>query len=121
MFNLPEYLNVSVGGVPLVFIVIGLVTLCRKIPGMTGNRLLIASLIIGFSLGFGYQVATLPPVDFAGWFAAVIYGLAMSLVPSGLYDTGKYITGADKIINEVELSTLLSELMPLSDEKNQHV
>lgn len=108
MFNFPEYLNVSVGGVPLVFIVIGLVTLCRKIKGMTGNRLLIASLIIGFSLGFGYQVATLPPIDFAGWFAAVIYGLAMSLVPSGLYDTGKHITGADKIISGEMLSAVLN-------------
>ena len=107
MFNLPEYLNVSVGGVPLVIIVIGLVTLCRKIKGMTGNRLLIASLIIGFSIGFGYQVATLPPVDFAGWFAAGIYGLAMSLVPSGLYDTGKQLTGVDKILSGAELHAFL--------------
>jgi hypothetical protein len=38
-------------------------------------------------LGLGYHVASIGiPVGFAGWFAAVIFGLAMGLVASGFYD-----------------------------------
>ena len=106
MFDFGEFSNVSVGGIPLVWIVVGLVTLCRKLK-LSGNNLLIASLAIGFVLGMGYQMSTLMPQDFAGWFAAAIYSLALGLVASGIYETGKQLTGVDQIISGEELHAFL--------------
>jgi len=50
-------------------------------------------LLIGVIAGIAYQISIALPADFAGWFAAVIYGLALGLVASGLYDAGKSIAG----------------------------
>jgi len=101
VFDFGAFFSVSIGGIPLIVIVMGLVTLCRKFK-LSGRWLLIASLAIGFVLGMGYQISTLMPQDFAGWFAAAIYSLALGLVASGIYETGKQITGVE-IISGVEL------------------
>jgi hypothetical protein len=119
VFDFGAFFSVSIGGIPLIVIVMGLVTLCRKLK-LSGKSLLIASLAIGFVLGMCYQMATLMPKDFAGWFAAVVYSLALGLVTSGIYETGKQLTGSDMIIGGTELNMQLeideSELEPVIDE-----
>lgn len=83
------FFSVSVAGVPLVFVVLGLVELTKRF-GAAGKVLMGISMAIGLVLGVGYQLSVLPelPGSFAGWFAIVIYGLMLGLVASGVFDAG---------------------------------
>jgi hypothetical protein len=83
--------NVLVHGIPLVVVVIGLVEWFKSF-GLAGNILRGISMVIGMLAGGGYMLATNGlPTDFAGWFGVVIYGLALGLVASGVYDAGRSI------------------------------
>ena len=88
MLNLQEIL---VAGVPLLLVVIGLVEWVKKI-NVPSNALPFVSMGIGLVLGGCYQIAENGvPVDFAGWFAVIVFGLAIGLVASGLFDAAKNI------------------------------
>ena len=84
-----EFYQVAIMGVPLLFVVIGLVEYIKKM-GVDGKWLLGASMLIGIVFGGGFQIAEagLPP-DFAGWFSVVVYGIGLGLVSSGMYDAVK--------------------------------
>jgi hypothetical protein len=41
---------------------------------------------IGLVLGVGYQLTLSAPTDFAGWFTTVVFGLALGLGASGVYE-----------------------------------
>jgi hypothetical protein len=77
--------NPIVGGIPLILVVFGLVEFV-KLMGVTGKLLTATSLTVGAILGTAYQLSLTMPVNYAGWFAAVIYGLALGLAACGLYD-----------------------------------
>lgn len=86
-----EIYNVLVQGVPLIFVVMGLVEYVKKL-GLTGNAVTVASMVIGLLFGVGYMFAnTGVPADFGGWFGYGVYGIGLGLVASGIYDTGKAI------------------------------
>lgn len=85
-----DFSNAIVAGIPLVLVVIGLVEWIKRF-GVQGAALNVASLLIGLIAGIAYQISIAMPVDFSGWFGAAIYGLALGLVASGLYDAGKSI------------------------------
>lgn len=85
-----DFSNAIVAGIPLVLVVIGLVEWIKRF-GVQGAALNVASLLIGLVAGIAYQISIAMPSDFSGWFAAAIYGLALGLVASGLYDAGKSI------------------------------
>jgi uncharacterized membrane protein YedE/YeeE len=81
-----DFTTLLVNGIPLVFVVFGLVEFIKAL-GLTGKILMVISLLVGLGLGLAYQVATNgTPSDFAGWFAAIVFGLALGLVASGFYD-----------------------------------
>lgn len=86
-----DFSNALVAGIPLVLVVIGLVEWFKKM-GLAGVWLNVASLAIGLVAGISYQVSLAVPVDFAGWFGAVVYGLGLGLVASGLYDAVRNAT-----------------------------
>lgn len=87
-------LNIFVNGIPLVAVVIGLVAWVKSF-GLTGGRLTASSMAIGVALGIGYQVSIAVPTSFGGWFQAVVFGLTLGLVASGIYDTARTaMTGA---------------------------
>ena len=97
MFDGSTFFSVSVGGIPLIFVVLGLVTWLSKM-GVSGKWLLVASLLVGLVLGSGYQISqampwTISELTFGGWFAVMVYGLALGLVASGVYETGVKIAG----------------------------
>ena len=77
--------NIEVAGVSLLAVTLGLVQFIKGF-GLSGNIVKGVSLAIGFLLGLGYQFTTVPPVDFAGWFAATVFGLGLGLVASGVYE-----------------------------------
>lgn len=93
MFELKAFIEASVAGVPLIAVVLGLVTWLAQTFKLQGQQKLIASMITGLLLGAGYQLSIALPATYAGWFAVVIYGLALGLIASGIYDTGKKLAG----------------------------
>jgi hypothetical protein len=79
----------SVAGIPLVFVVLGLVEYIKKL-GVSGKPVFGVSMGLGILFGVGYQIATVGlPGNFAGWFGVVIYGLALGLIASGIYEAQK--------------------------------
>jgi hypothetical protein len=80
-----DFSQYLVAGVPLIFVVLGLVEFVKGF-GITGNAVKAVSLAIGLILGIGYQLSIAMPAGFAGWFAVVVFGLALGLVASGIYD-----------------------------------
>jgi len=91
MFDPAEFFNHAVNGIPLIFVVMGAVKFMKDTGGLTGNQLRVASLVTGLLLGIGYQLSLLPaiPVEFAAWFAILIYGLALGVFASTTYDVIK--------------------------------
>jgi hypothetical protein len=87
--EIEAYTGAVVAGVPLMFVVIGLVQWVKSF-GVTGNLLRVVSMIIGLVFGGGYIFATVGfPATFAEWFAAVVYGIGLGIVASGVYDALK--------------------------------
>ena len=77
--------NEVINGIPLFFVVMGLVELA-KVFGASGKLLTGISVGIGVVLGVLYQLSLGVPADFAGWFGAVLYGLALGITASGVYN-----------------------------------
>jgi len=77
--------NEVINGIPLFFVVMGLVELA-KVFGASGKLLTGISVGIGLVLGVLYQLSLGVPADFAGWFGAVLYGLALGITASGVYN-----------------------------------
>jgi len=74
------------GGIPILIVVMGLVEFTKRL-GLTGKALLVTSMLLGLLFGVAFQVAQNGlPGDFGGWFAYAVFGLAMGLVASGIYD-----------------------------------
>jgi len=77
--------NEIVSGVPLFFVVMGLVELTKTF-GASGKLLTGISMAIGLVIGVLYQISLGVPVGFVGWFGAAIYGLALGITASGVYN-----------------------------------
>jgi hypothetical protein len=74
-------------GVPVILVVLGLTQLTEKL-GVKGRWQLLAAVMIGLIFGAGYQLTVAVPADVAGWFGVVIFGIAMGLAASGIYEVG---------------------------------
>ena len=90
-----DFSNAYVNGMPLVLVVIGLVEWGKQL-GLSGIWLKVLSMVIGILLGMLYQISLEIPADFAGWFGAAVYGLALGLVASGIYDAAKSALRVEK-------------------------
>jgi len=77
--------DAMVQGIPLVFVVFGLVEFAKKM-GLAGKAATVGSLVIGTAIGIGYQLTLGVPAVYAGWFSAGFYGVALGLTASGVYD-----------------------------------
>jgi len=73
-----------VNGVPLIFVVMGLVELVKAF-GVQGKALTAVSFGVGLAIGLLYQVSLGLPAGFSGWFGAAVYGLALGITASGVY------------------------------------
>jgi hypothetical protein len=81
-----DFTQLLIGGVPFLGVIFGLVEFSKKL-GLSGNWLTAFSLLLGLILGMAYRFAMDGiPGEFATWFAVVIFGLALGLITSGLYD-----------------------------------
>jgi len=79
-----------VNGIPLVVLVIALVEWIKRF-GISGQALNALSMGVGAIIGVGYWYAQHPLVSFGDWFGAIVYGLALGLVASGVYDAAKSV------------------------------
>ena len=77
-----------VNGIPLVVLVIALVEWLKRF-GLEGKVLNAASMVVGMMIGMAYWYAQQPLTTFGDWFGAIIYGLALGLVASGIYDAAR--------------------------------
>jgi hypothetical protein len=80
-----DFSEIVVNGIPLALVVMALVELVKEL-GVEGKALTASSFAIGLILGVLYQMTVAIPVDFAGWFGAVVFGLGLGLVASKGYD-----------------------------------
>ena len=96
-----------VNGVPLVVLVFGLVEFSKQL-GLAGKALRVVSMLIGVLLGVLYQLSMAVPDTYAGWFAAVMFGIALGLTATGIYDW------ADKRFPKLEFNTT-SQPAPLDE------
>jgi hypothetical protein len=84
----------AVSGIPLIFVVLGLVALFKK-AGVKGNKLLLISMAIGILFGSGYMICQRRPpsgdwyILFVYFFGVLVYGILEGLIASGIYDIGK--------------------------------
>ena len=83
-----DFGDAIVDGIPLVFVIGGLVQFAKKF-NLSGEACTALSLGLGVVFGIAYQVQAGLPTNFAGWFGAVLYGLALGITTSGLYDVVK--------------------------------
>ena len=74
-----------VNGIPLLFVVMGLVELSKSF-GAQGKALTAISFGIGLIVGLLYQISLGLPVGFAEWFGSAFFALALGLVTSKVYD-----------------------------------
>lgn len=90
MFDFSEFFTASVKNAPtVILIVMGLVTLLGKF-GVSGKAQLGSAAGIGLVIGGAFNIAALGlPVDYAGWFSTVMYGLMTGLTASLGYEVGK--------------------------------
>ena len=86
-----DFAMLAAQGAPLVLFVIALTEWIKRM-GVTGEAALNGiAVIIGLILGVGYKFSVMPPVTFADWFAAVLFGLILGLSSIGLYKSGESI------------------------------
>jgi len=83
-----DFSDAIVNGIPLILVIAGLVQFAKKFK-LKGEACTALSMGLGVVFGIAYQVQGGLPADFAGWFGAVIYGLALGITTSGLYDVVK--------------------------------
>lgn len=74
-----------IGGVPLMLVVFGMVAFCKSM-GASGKLLTGLSLGIGLVLGLLYYTSQKMPASYAEWVGAGMFGLAIGVVASGVYD-----------------------------------
>lgn len=76
-------------GTFVILVLLGWVTFLGKM-GVTGRAQLASSMASGIVVGGAFMIAVMGvPGDFAGWFGVILAGLALGLIASGVYETGK--------------------------------
>lgn len=74
-----------VAGIPLVFVIFGLVEFAKSMGG-TGKLLTAISFALGVALAILYQITVAFPATPFDWFTVVVIGLVFGIVASGVYD-----------------------------------
>lgn len=82
-----DFSTLLVAGLSLIIVIFGLVEFSKSL-GLKGKALTIFSMLLGVIFGIAYKISEtgVIPTEFAGWFAVIVFGLALGLVASGFYD-----------------------------------
>lgn len=117
--NIELFLDAAVSGVPLLFVVWGVVQIFKLFkkpdgePLFSGNLLLILSFIWGLVLGSGYMIfSTRPPLDvldwwpvYGYWFGVLVYGIALGILAAVFWEALKSIVerAVQKLIEKAQV------------------
>ncbi len=77
-------MDLIVNGINIMVIVFGLVEFAKKL-GLDGKGLTVLSMVLGVLAGIVYQLVQMYP-EAAPWVQVVVFGLAVGLAASGIYD-----------------------------------
>jgi hypothetical protein len=104
MMNIELFLDAAVSGVPLLFVVWGVVQIFKLFkrpdgkPLFSGNLLLILSFAWGLLIGSGYMIfMTRPPISadwwpvYGYWFGVLIYGISLGILAAVFWEALKAI------------------------------
>jgi hypothetical protein len=81
-----DFNQLVVAGIPLIAVIFGLVEFAKRF-GLKGNWLTIFSMVLGVGLGIAYKISESGvPIGYSNWFGVCIFGLALGLTASGIYD-----------------------------------
>ena len=81
-----DFTQLVVAGIPLMVVIFGIVEFAKRF-GLVGGWLTGLSMFLGVGFGISYQIANSGiPIGFPSWFGVVIFGLALGLTASGIYD-----------------------------------
>jgi hypothetical protein len=82
-----DFSTLLVAGISLIVVIFGLVEFSKSL-GLKGKALTVFSMLLGIFFGIAYKISESgsSPTDFSGWFAVIVFGLALGLVTCGLYD-----------------------------------
>ena len=81
-----DFNQLVVAGIPLIAVIFGLVEFAKRF-GLQGNWLTIFSMVLGVGLGIGFKISESGvPIGYSNWFGVCIFGLALGLTASGIYD-----------------------------------
>lgn len=86
-----------VNGIPLIALVISLVEWIKRF-GVSGVWLNVTSMLVGVVIGIAYWATQNELVTFSDWFGAIIYGLFLGLIASGLYDAAKSVFDREQLL-----------------------
>ena len=90
MFNLADTFNAAGQTAIVVEPTVYALTTISGQAGLTGRAQLFFGLILGGAFGLAGYVAQLGwPIDFAGWFALVIFTVLAAIIPTGVYEAQK--------------------------------
>ena len=78
--------QITVGAVPLMAAIVALVQWLKDF-GLAGKAAKLTAFLLGFVLGVGYMLTQGVPVDFAGWFTVIVFGLALGPAASKIYES----------------------------------
>lgn len=88
-------MDIVVGGIPLIVLILGLVEFIKKFK-VSGNALIIASMVVGTAFGVIYK-ASLEYTLVNKYFEWAVFGLACGLAASGLYDFAQALKKPDVV------------------------
>ncbi len=83
-----QLMGAVVDGIPLMLVIVALVEFAKQF-GLAGKACLAVAMGLGALFGIAYKLQFGLPSTFAGWFAAIVFGIAMGLAASGTFELVK--------------------------------
>jgi len=83
-------MDLGIAGVNILLLVVGLVEAAKRL-GLKGNGSFVLALILGTVLGVLFYLVenAMIPSEAVRWISAALFGLAVGLAGTGLYDLSK--------------------------------
>ncbi len=78
-------MDLFINNISIIVLIAGLVEFAKKF-GLRGNGCILLSMLLGVFFGIAYQLQSGVPATVAGWLETVVFGLALGLTTSGLWD-----------------------------------
>ena len=89
-------MQITLNDAVLVPVIIGLTQFAKEF-GITGKWSRLFGLVLGLVLGIFYKISQAVPASLGEWLFCVIYGLALGMTASGIYDFGRQLADESSV------------------------